>query len=139
MEIFFDADPRSVARLQKRAEAVVYHGRLRDEPWADGACETDIFATLDLWDTNGFIGSLKWKGTYVFLGAGRGYIDLGPIGQWRLGHELSTTREVALPHAGCVPKFANYRWKDVSRISIRHLVDPGVVAYITDHLVGVLR
>lgn len=138
MEIYFDADPRNAARLQKRAEAVVHHGRIRGCAWADGACETGIFATLDLWDVSGYIGSLKWKGTYVYLGAGRGYVDLGPVGQWRLGHDISPTRDGALPHADHVPKFTGKIWADVVRISVRHLADPGAVAYITDHLIGVL-
>lgn len=138
MEIFFDANPKSVARLQKRAEAVVHHGRIRGKAWADGACETDIFATLGLWDKNGYIGSLKWQGKYIYLGAGRGYIDLGPIGQWRLGHDISVTREGALRHADRIPKYQHLRWSKVERIAVRSLADPGAIAYITDHLVGVL-
>lgn len=136
MEVILKLSRKHISRIQTRAEAVVYLGRSRGLSWADGACESDVFATIDFTMDNGSVQTRSLRGTYMYLGTGRGYLDLGLLGQWRIGHETLMTRGVAERNAGvCLYEQLNL-WGKPVRAAVVMLRDPGAIAYLTDHLIG---
>lgn len=135
MEIMLKLNPVAMRRFQKRAETVVHHGRRHNRSWADGASESDIVAVLEVLGDDGQSAHLRWLGKYIYLGVGRGYLDLGLLGQWRLGHDVSMTRDGALLHADIAGIYTKVGFHPVCG-HVKAVLDPGAVAYITDHLIG---